>query len=138
MFGAEMFDEHGDNIKFKELEDHPKLAAKILGAFYRLEEFQNEMNDLFQLFIYHDINFQKIMSRSNMLRESVVVSDTDSVIYTVMEWSNWFTGLDNIVSEGSYNISALATYWYTMANADTMAKFSIGLVQLVKVLMSCK
>ena len=86
-----------------------------------------QVDTVFQSFIYHDIQFQLALHRKNMQRKAVVVSDTDSVIYTAKEWSDWYVGHTDKLEQPSYNIAALMTYWLTEANADTMAKYIMGI-----------
>ncbi len=109
-----------------EIAENDKLCRLVSGAYYRLKRYQDSMEDLFDVFIYHDIGFQKIMTRNKTQRECVVVSDTDSVIFTAMAWSEWYTKQSDSLNHDSYCIGALATYWLNLANMDTMAKFAIG------------
>jgi hypothetical protein len=59
-----------------------------------------------------------------MYRNIVIISDTDSVIYTTKNWVLWYVGHTDSIVQDSYNIAALATYWLTKAVADTLCKFS--------------
>lgn len=108
------------------LSETPALAKKVIVVYNRIKHFLDHIEDLFSVFVYHDMIAQKVLTRSSMQRESVVVSDTDSVIYTVIQWSTWFTRQNEKVVQESYNIAALATYWLTNANADAMAKYAIS------------
>lgn len=127
-----------NNIQTNDLPKHPELCARVMGCCKKVEQMQSEFRLLFDTFIMHDIRFQRPLSRNVSKRKAVVVSDTDSVIFTVMEWSNWFTKQKDIFTKDSYAMSAIATYWFNFANADTMAKFAIALgatkddIQIIK------
>ena len=102
------------------------VAKRLMSCCDRLELFITSLNDLFNVFMYHDINFQHAMGKNNTQRESVVVSDTDSVIFTVEEWGRWFTDGSDRITHDHYNISAFAVYILNTVNADAMAKFAIS------------
>ena len=108
------------------VEDYPDAAMMCVQVHRNVSEHLSVFNNLFDTFVFHDINFQHALHRSSMQRQAVVVSDTDSVIYTAKDWAVWFTGGEKIV-HGSYNIAALVTYWLSEANADTMGKYIIGI-----------
>ena len=102
------------------------IAKRLIVVYKNINNFLQNFSDIFNLFLLHDIVAQKVLSRSSMQRDCVVISDTDSVIYTVLKWATWYTKQDGCVNMDSYNIAALATYWLTKANADEMAKFAIS------------
>lgn len=108
-------------------EKKPNIARLGIMLYKRFQSFNRKLSDLMDVFIYHNINFQSVLTRKNMQRKVVVVSDTDSVIFTAEQWCAWYTGHTNRITYGSYCMSALVTYWLTKANADTMAKFIIGI-----------
>lgn len=117
-----------ESIKIKDIVDlHKDKARLCVHVYNRLTNYLNYFNDLFSTFIFHDINFQLALHRSYMQRKTVVVSDTDSVIYTAKDWAEWYVGSVEKITHDSYNIAALMTYWLTEANADTMAKYIIGI-----------
>jgi hypothetical protein len=105
---------------------HPELSKACINLHRHISSTLGWMEELFDCFIYHDIDYQVTLHRSRMQRKAVVVSDTDSVIYTAREWGEWYSGCTDKVDGDWYNISALVTYWLTVANADTMAKFMVG------------
>ncbi len=114
-------------IKPKDLvKEHPELAKRCAAIGQRMQGLLDLIEPLFEMFIYTDVNTAQVLTRTTMYRNTVIISDTDSVIYTSKDWVNWYVGhLDKIVAE-SFDIAALITYFLTRAVADTMAKFSIG------------
>lgn len=121
-----------DGLPTVKIPENPKLLAMVVGVYHAVKLYQDSVQDLFDVFIYHNINFQKILTRNKTQRECVVVSDTDSVIFTAMAWSTWYTGQSESLNHDSYCIGALATYWLNLANDDTMAKFAISMGVLGK------
>jgi hypothetical protein len=116
------------DIKIKDIVDEHHDKAKLCVQIYRgVENKLSFFNELFDTFIFHDINFQLVLHRSSMQRKSVVVSDTDSVIYTAKEWAEMYTGTNEKITHDSYNVAALINYWLTEANADVMSKYIIGI-----------
>ena len=110
--------------------DIPSLKPMVarLGVMFsrKFKAFHQKIEDLMELFVFHDVNFQSVLTRKAMQRRVVVVSDTDSVIFTAEPWCIWYTKESDKITHASYCMSALTTYWLTKANADTMAKFIIG------------
>jgi hypothetical protein len=114
----------GINIK-KIDTDYPDLAKLIVATARNIETRLNDLNDLFETFVYSNVSTQKIMTRRHMKRRSVVVSDTDSIIFTAKNWLLWYTGSIEGLTQESYDIAALATYLLTKINQDSMAKYAI-------------
>jgi hypothetical protein len=123
---AMVLSEELDGASFDDVSKNPLLAKRLMAVYDNLLRLGNTLEDIFKVFMRHDIIAQKVLTRSQMQRESVVVSDTDSVIYTMHLWSKWFTGQDGSVTIDSYRIATLATYWLTDVTADALAKFVIS------------
>jgi hypothetical protein len=116
-----------EGIKISELtKKHPNTAKMIAANGKVMQDKLNTLDDLFNVFIYHDIVTPNILTRKNMFRNTVIISDTDSVIYTSKPWVDWYVGQTDKIVSSSYDIAALATYWLTKVNADVMAKYSIA------------
>lgn len=112
------------NVK-KIVEDYPEKAKLIVATAKHIQTKLGNLKELFETFVYHNVSTPKILSRKSMKRHSVVVSDTDSIIFTSKNWLEWYTGTLEGLSQESYDIAALATYLITKINEDTMAKYAI-------------
>lgn len=109
------------------LEEHAELRSLVIGMCERFSTLFEEYEDIHQVFMNHELRFQRIMTRSSMRRKSIALSDTDSIIYSVVQWSNWINGKEYSVDKSSYDISAFVTFWLLRFNAEIMEKFSIDL-----------
>lgn len=116
-----------EGIKTSDLVDkHPDVARKCVDVGMRMQSMLDAIEPLFDTFIYTEVNAQKVLSRKTMFRNTVIISDTDSVIYTSKDWVKWYVGQVDEIIDDSYNAAAMVTYWLTKAVADTMAKYSIA------------
>jgi hypothetical protein len=115
------------DTKHSELVDkHPNLARLCVQTAKSMDKKLRFLDDLFETFIYHNIMTPNILTRKAMIRNTVIISDTDSVIFTSKDWAEWFVGHLNNIDVPHFSISALVTYWLTKANDDAMSKFSIA------------
>lgn len=103
----------------------PDVAKLVVATANSITVKLAEFDELFETFVYHNVSMQKIISRKKMRRKVVVVSDTDSIIFTSKDWLQWYTGSLEGLTQKSYDIAALATYFITKVNEDTMAKYAI-------------
>jgi len=115
-----------EGINIKEIiTEAPDVARQIVATANSIQNKLKDLDELMETFIYSNISTQKILTRTNMRRHTVVVSDTDSIIFTSKNWLKWYTGTLEGLSQESYDIAALATYFITKVNEDSMAKFAI-------------
>ena len=123
-----MKDADGENIIPRTIPtEHPQLGKHIVTFERHLEKIINNFEVVLDTFIYNDMNKQRIMKSREMIRNTVAFSDTDSVGYTTEHWIEWYTGQLDELTRVSVDIMAIATYFYTKANADVMAKFSLSI-----------
>ena len=102
----------------------PDLAVKFVHIARYVENKLHDMDDLFNIFLYTPINRTSVRTRPNMMRNSTVVSDTDSVIFTVKDWVSWYTGDVYSTAPESYHIACTMIYWITQAIAHTLLLYS--------------
>lgn len=102
----------------------PDLAKKFVSIANHVQEAFNSLQDIFDTFIYTPINRPSVQTRKDMLRNTAVVSDTDSVIFTVKDWVQWYTGDVYKITPAMYHISCCAIYWLTKAVAHTLLLYS--------------
>ena len=104
--------------------ERPDLAKKFICITRYVSKKLKEMDDLFDCFIYTPICRQNAENQNLMYRNTTVVSDTDSVIFTVKDWVEWYTGSVYSIDVEAYHISMLMVYWITKAVAHAMWKYS--------------
>lgn len=105
-------------------EKMPEKAIKFVNIARRVEKKLSEMTDIFDTFINTDLCVPDVLNRKLMQRNSSIISDTDSVIFTLKDWVQWYTGDIYKISTGAYQISCFMVYWMTLAVAHVMKIFS--------------
>lgn len=102
----------------------PDLAIKFVHIARYVENKLHDVDQLFQIFLFTPINRTSVRTRSNMIRNSAVISDTDSVIFTVKDWVAWYTGNVYSTAAESYHIACVMIYWITQAITHTLLLYS--------------
>ncbi len=119
------------DVKLKRIvQDYPEVAKYSIAAYNHIVEQLLSVNEIMELFLYHNINTQLAMHRSSMQRKSVVVSDTDSVIYTSKDLAKWYVGEISDIDASCLQITGLLTLWLTITNANVMEQCSVALGSL--------
>lgn len=113
-------------IQVYDLPKHmPDKAVKFVNIAHHVERELKTMDDIFDTFIFTDLCVPDVLNRKFMQRNSSVISDTDSVIFTVKDWVQWYTGDIYKISPGTYHIACLMIYWITLAVAHVLKLYSI-------------
>ena len=109
------------------IKHRPALAARIANSGARTEHRMNELDPLFDTFMYTKTGIANINKKKDTVRENVVFSDTDSVAFTTKEYLKWYTDTYFCDEKEAFQITSLCVYWLTMVNAWTLRKFSIDI-----------
>lgn len=104
----------------------PDLAIKFVCIARYLEQELKYVDELFDVFVYTPLNRPKVATRKYMMRDAAVISDTDSVIFTVKDWVAWYTGDQYSIADEAYQIACCMIYWITKAVAHALALYSIA------------
>jgi len=104
----------------------PDLAKKFVSIAHYVQEQLDGIRDLFDMFIYTRLNTPRINLKKHMFRNTVILSDTDSVIFTAKDWVEWYTGDYFKLTTKTYQISSCAIYWLTKAISHCLAKYSVA------------
>lgn len=102
----------------------PELAKRFINIARHVENYLKDMDDLFDVFIYTKICRPNVQDQPLLYRNSTVVSDTDSTIFTVKDWVEWYTGSVYSIDETAYHIAMLMIYWITKAVGHALVKYS--------------
>lgn len=70
--------------------EHPDIARTLYSAYVHLENKFTDIEDLFSTFINIPIIPSDVVNHKNMMRESVLISDTDSILFTCINWIIWY------------------------------------------------
>jgi hypothetical protein len=84
------------------------------------------MQDFSNTFLYTPTNPTSIHNRPKMVRNTTVVSDTDSVIYTVDSWVQYFNDGRFAIEPEDYQVSLFMTYWLTKGIKHVLELFSLN------------
>lgn len=106
--------------------ERPELAKRFVNISKYVEQKLHWVDDLFKTFIFTPICRPNVQHQPLLYRNSTVVSDTDSTIFTVKDWVGWYTGSVYSIDEKAYHIAMVMVYWITQAISDALYKYSIA------------
>lgn len=98
---------------------NPEAARRVVAIARHMTERLNNISDMFDTFINIGSEFHYIIDHTHIQRETVVGSDTDSVIFTTKNWIEWYTG-KTILDESAYRVNSLVVYWLTKSIIKTL------------------
>lgn len=115
---------------YPDLKDVKKNNPELYLWFVDFCKYGNSMirqlDELMETFIFYPTDYQHIGNRHEMYRNSVPISDTDSVITTMVKWMLWYNKGDMFVNQDSYSITAMGIYFMTKCVEHSLYKYSIG------------
>ena len=110
--------------------DLPRKIPEKAKIFVNIANYVSaklkEFDDIMDTFINTEICVPDVLNRKFMIRNSSVVSDTDSVIFTVKDWVDWYTHDIYKIYPGTYHIACLMIYWIQIAVAHSLKLYSIA------------
>lgn len=107
-------------------EENPEGYAKLGGVAKKVMETLEEYRLLIQgLWRANTIPASVAHIRSS-IRRSAITSDTDSTIFTVQDWTKWYTGQIDF-TDASNNIAHTMVYLASQSIIHVLAKLSAGL-----------
>lgn len=86
--------------------EHPELARKIYSTYCYLDVQLRSLEPLFKTLIMLPVVASDIGSHNNMIRNMILLSDTDSILFTNVNWISWFSNSIKI-TDHSTNFNAL-------------------------------
>lgn len=121
---------NADNIDRKALNnetvnEHPDGVRVIQAIIKHMDSTVNQIDDIIDTFIRIPIDTQNVMDQPAMIRRSVLISDTDSVIFTTQSWVEWYCG-DVSYDEPAYEINAFVVYMLSKTIEHVFARISSG------------
>lgn len=93
---------------------NPQLAGKIAKFGKWIEMRISGLTQLFETFIYLKMPIQNVSDAHIVWRRAVILSDTDSDIFTMLEWVKKYTNSTNTSLE-AYKICSLCIYLLTIS-----------------------
>ena len=106
--------------------NNPELYLWFVDYCKYGNAMMRQLDNLMNVFIFYPTDYQHIGNRHEMYRNSVPISDTDSVITTMVKWMLWYNKGDMFVNQDSYSITAMGIYFMTKCVEHSLYKYSIG------------
>lgn len=101
----------------------PEIAKKFVAIGKSVEAQLHQFDELLSVFMDHNVAIGYVAEHKYMFRDTVISSDTDSIIFTTKTWVEWYTGAAKI-NQDAYNINALIVYWLSLANTFVLNHLS--------------
>ena len=119
-----MYEELGSMSPYALAEKNKPLAAKFAGLCDVIASKLHDIQPLFDTFIHVEDCIPAIGKKKKMYRNSVIVSDTDSVIFTASSWEKWRKGNVDTIDAMTYRMTGLVVYWLTKSTENILKNFS--------------
>lgn len=107
----------GNSISVYDCVDaHPDLARKFVHIGKHMQDELDRIHEVFEIFMNHKVGIGYVGEHKQMFRDTVILSDTDSIVFTTKSWVQWFSGnlkLDKM----AFCVNALVVYWLSKANS---------------------
>lgn len=93
-------------------EAHPEIVQKFIAISKHMQHKLAQIEEIFNVFMRHDVGISRIPEHKHMYRDTVTLSDTDSIIFSTQHWVDWYCD-SLIVDERSFAINALIVFFLT-------------------------
>lgn len=116
--------EKGNSISIYDCIDQaPDLAVQLCNIGNYMQSKIDQIQPVFDVFMKHKVGIGFVAEHRQMKRDAVILSDTDSIIFTTKSWLKWYTG-DLKLSNEAFGLNALVVYWLTKANSNILLHVS--------------
>lgn len=103
----------------------PDIAKSLVLYGRHLQSCLDAIQPLFDLFMNHQVGIGYLAEHKFMFRDAVILSDTDSIIFTTREWVEWYLG-DTKMTPAAFSMNALVVYWLSKATANLIYHLSVN------------
>ena len=108
--------EKGNSISiYDTIEQYPVLAKQLVYLGQHMQRTLDEIQEIFELFMNHQVGIGYVAEHKQMFRDTVILSDTDSIVFTTKSWAEWYNGSLKL-DQAAFNMNALVVYWLSKAN----------------------
>lgn len=119
-------DEKGGRVNLKDaVASNSKGAYHIYAIAKHMERTIDHYGDLVSTFFRLNSDLSRIQFHPNMVRRCVLVSDTDSVIFSTQSMVEWYSGKVDY-NRSSYEINAFTVYVISRSLEHVFARLSTG------------
>lgn len=114
------------DLLYDTIKDAPHKTRKVITVCRAMAKKITELQQLFDVFMHPNVDIPNVNMQKNMMRKTVILSDTDSVIASTKSWVEWYSGEVNY-SEGSYHINFLTIFLLTKSLTHIFAVMSANI-----------
>lgn len=104
-------------------ENHPELYGKVIATLLNIEAVMEEYKDFIRTFFTTTNIPSSIAYLPSMIRDCAVVSDTDSTIFTVQDWADWYNG-NYVVNKENLALGAGVSFFASQTITHILAVMS--------------
>lgn len=105
--------------------EHPDDIRRLYAIGKHMTDRLHGIGDLLECFFKVDVDTQRTMDHPNIVRNCVMLSDTDSVIFTTKTMVEWYNGRVTF-KRGGYEINAFTVYMVSRTLEHVFARLSVG------------
>ncbi len=105
---------------------HPNRVRQIMAIARHVETSLQSISDLLSICFRLDTDIARLGDHPHMVRKAVLVSDTDSVIFSTQTLVEWYSGGTVNFSRSSYEINAFTVYVLSRSLEHVFARLSCG------------
>lgn len=103
---------------------YPSEFKKLISIAKHMTDMMDTTSDIWSTFMKVDCDVQDAMSHPNMIRKAVIVSDTDSVLFSTQHWITWYTNKDMSFDKSAYEINTFIVFLVVMTLEQLFARLS--------------
>ena len=121
---------NSDIINYKPVSDaikeNPDGVRKMIAIGRHMQERLDHLGRLISTFLRVDCDTPDAMSHPRMIRKTVIISDTDSVIFSTQSWVEWYTG-KNSFDRDACVINGFVVFLTIMTLEQVFARLSTNI-----------
>ena len=118
---------NADIIQHKTVSDAvsecPDGIRRLIAIGHHMQRKLDDISRLIKAFLRIDCDVADAMSHPRMIRKAVLISDTDSVIFSTQSWVAWYTGGASFSKE-AYSINSFVVFLVIMTLEQIFARLS--------------
>lgn len=108
---------------YETCDKYPEIGKHLSTCGLHLQNCLDEVQELFDLFMQHNVGIGYVGELKSMFRDAVSTSDTDSIIFTTRSWIEWYFK-ELRLDDAAFHLNALVVYWLSKANANILFHLS--------------
>lgn len=104
-------------------QNNPEGLKQFIACILHVDRIITSMDDFIKCFLVMDNDIINITNHDRMLRVTVIRSDTDSVIFTLMDMVKWYSGKISLTEDGKV-MNAFVVYLISKTLENVFARQS--------------